>query len=74
MEVDRKNWKWCCVNQDGLELMSYGQLISENMKELQNGFRDRWKRNRSRGKLSEIGMVYPRRNMIEMKNTQRKQA
>lgn len=33
-----------------LELMSYGQLISDKTKELQNGFRDRWQRRRSTGK------------------------
>lgn len=31
--------------------MSYGQLISEKTKELENGFRDRWQRNRSTGKI-----------------------
>lgn len=61
VSTDRGGWKEPEIalyeSTLALELMPSGQLLSEKTQELQNGFRDRWQRNRNIGKLSEIGTV-----------------
>lgn len=58
-----------------LEPMSSGQIISEKTQELQNGFRDRWQRNKRIGKtFRDWDCLIERGNKREMKNVQRKQA